>query len=426
MSAELDNQPTEQVDNEAQEEIEVQDDTETQAATETQPVAEAHPNITAEDFKKFGNPLQIIDELRKLNDIGHEEIFDRNLDKIYHHTKDSFESMNQNILYDMVEALTYTFHANYVNLEGHLSPDKLHPDRSPNFSGGIYSKTEWLLKLMIEYFLNPRLRFADLHILNSFTTGSITTDWICRSFMWFLAFINFYNHYIDAGLVTKNIRSDFKTKYHRYYKRRLPSLNPRIEIIIKGGIRKIDIEKELPVYALGALLYDVGKILHVNYYDNNAPYDEEKEKLHALAGFNLLAKTKQYSFPVLAMAAFHHEYYGGKRSYNFTNSLIAKLFHRERNDASILNYISFEARDFIDGSSFAFCPPKFMEIVDLYTELITKGKLTTAEALTTMKREYIAYSLQIDPILFEIFSEFMCKCELLDDAEKTQIDGIIY
>jgi hypothetical protein len=244
--------------------------------------------------------------------------------------------------------------------------------------------------------------------------------------MWFLAYITYYNQYIDAGLVTKNIRSDFKTKYDRYYKRRLPSLNPRIEIIIKGGIRKIDPEKELPLYAIGALLYDIGKILHLSYYDGNEATDEDKEKLHALAGFNLLAKSKQYSFPVLAMAAFHHEYYGGKKSYNFTNSLIAKLFHRERSDASILNFISFDAKDFIDGSSFAFCPPKFIEIIDVYAELITKGKLSTAEALTTMKREYIAYSLQIDPILFEIFSEFMFKCELINSAEKTQIDEIIF
>ena len=387
--------------------------------------------IDNEVFKKLGNPAKIIDDLKKLSDIDHEELFDKHIDKLYSYSKDSFQSMNQSILYDMVEILTYTFYANYVNIDhtfsqNNLHSDKLHLESSPNFSVGIYTKTGWVIKLMIEYFQNPKLRLADLHIINSFTTGSITTDLVSKSFIWLLAFVVYYNYYIDSGLVTKNIRSDFKNKYHRYYKRRLPSLNSRIEIVIKGGTRQIDLEKELPVYALGALLHDIGKIPHISCHDGDMQTTEDKLKLHTLAGFKLLAHTKQYAFPVLAMTAFHHEYYDGKKSYNLTNSLIEKLFNRKRTDASILNFVSYDVKDFIDGSAFAFFPPKLMEIIDTYTELTAKERLSTAEALIIMKHEYIAYSLQLDPILFEIFLEFMCKCELLNNNEKAKVDEIIY
>ena len=387
--------------------------------------------INNEAFKKLGNPEKIIDDLKKLSDIDHEELFDKHLDKLYSYNKDSFQSLNQDILYDMVEILTYTFYANYVNINNSLfqnssHSDKLRSENAPHFSVGIYTKTGWIIKLMIEYFQNPKLRLVDLRLINLFTTGSLTTDLVSKNFMWLLAFITYYNYYIDSGLVTKNIRSDFKNKYHRYYKRRLPSLNSRIEIVIKGGTRQIDIEKELPIYALGALLHDIGKIPHINCHDGNMQTTEDKLKLHTLSGFKLLAQTKQYTFPILAMTAFHHEYYDGKKSYNLTNSLIEKLFQRKRTDASILNFISYDVKDFIDGSAFAFFPPKFIEIIDTYTELISKEKLSTAEALIIMKREYIAYSLQLDPILFEIFLEFMCKCELLNNNEKAQVDEIIY
>jgi hypothetical protein len=371
------------------------------------------------ELEKLGNPAKIMEDLGKLNEIELEEFFDKYLDKLHSYNTDSFQSMNQDILNDMVEILTYTFYANYINL-------RLTSDNASNFSNRIHAKTGSVIKLMIDYFQNPRLRLADLYIINSFTTGSLTTDWVCRSFMWFLAYIIYYNHYIDAGLVTKNIRSDFKTKYYRYYKRRLPSLTPRIEIIIEGGVQKINPEKELPLYVLGALLYDIGKVPHINYHDGNESSNEDTQKLHALAGFNLLVKSKQYPFPILSMAAFHHEYYGGKKSYNFTNSLIAKLFRRERSEGNISNFISSDAKKFIDSNAFAFFPPKFLEVVDVYTGLISKGKHSTAEALTIMKREYIAHSLQIDPILFEIFMEFMYKCELLSNTEKTQIDEIIF
>jgi len=366
-------------------------------------------------------PKKIIEDIRKLDNIGRDELFDQNLEKLQAYTKDTFQSINQTVLNDMLEALTFTFCANYVNLEGFLSLNNTSP-----FSKEICTKTEWIIKLFIEYFQNPRLRLVDLRIIHSINTGSLTMDCVCRNFMWFVAYLAYYNQYVDAGLVTKNIRSDFKNKYYRYYKRRLPSLNPRIETIIKGGVRKIDPDKELPVYALGALLCDIGKMANIDLYDGEEPISDDKQKLHVLVGFNMLVKSKQYSFPVLAMTAFHHEYYGGKKSYNFTNSIISKLFHRERTDANLLNFISFEAKDFIAGSAFAFSAPKFLEIANVYTELTAKGNTSTLEVLSIMKREYIAHSLQLDPIFFEIFVEFMSKCDLINNAERAQIDGIIY
>ncbi|HNX60971.1 MAG TPA: hypothetical protein PKK43_17855, partial [Spirochaetota bacterium] len=236
----------------------------------------------------------------------------------------------------------------------------------------------------------------------------------------------FYNDYIDKGLVTKNIRGDFHERHLRFYKKRLPDMSLSIERIVKGGLRRIDAEKEIPQYAVGSLLYDIGKLPFIVYHDGTDDYDENIVKMHVLVGYNMIQSTRKYSFPVYAMAAFHHEYYGGKGSYNFTNPIVYKITKKKRMDEAAGYFISYDQKEFCDGTALAYFPCKMIEIVDVFNALVYKKANPPAEALKIMKKHFIAQSLKIDPIIFDIFVEFKIQCGSVTALIKDELNAIKY
>jgi HD-GYP domain-containing protein (c-di-GMP phosphodiesterase class II) len=194
---------------------------------------------------------------------------------------------------------------------------------------------------------------------------------------------------------------------------------------VKGGLRRIDIEKELPVYSVGALLYDIGKIPFAKYHDSNDGYDANIVKMHVLVGYNMILKTKKYQFVIAAMAAFHHEYYGGKGSYEFTNPILSKYNQKKRTDEKAQYFITYDEKEFRDGLALSLFPCKIIEIIDVYNALIYK-KNSHFEAMKIIKKNFITQSLKVDPLIFDIFLEFKHKCGLINAEERKEIDAIIY
>jgi hypothetical protein len=177
---------------------------------------------------------------------------------------------------------------------------------------------------------------------------------------------------------------------------------------------------------MGALLYDMGKIPLMGYYDGSKERDESAEKMHVLTGYNMIKRTQKYPFAVASMAAFHHEYYGGKGSYNFTNPIIKKITGINRKEAEARYFITYSDREFIMGEAMAFFPCKLMEVVDIFVGLTGKETVSYLSTVNTIKKEYIAQSLMVDPLVFEIFVAFLEKCGLLTPEEKNEMDSIIY
>ncbi len=371
-------------------------------------------------IEKYSNISEQVNVFKQMSVVEREEVLDKCIEDL-HEINNQSHRLDLRVIVKLVEIIANTFYANYINMEDNQSTVNV-----KNSSFGIFTKTEWMLKLLIEYFQSPYVKFEDYKHINSIKTGSSTVDSMCRSLLWFIGYCLFFNRYIDSGLITKNIRGDFKTKYLRYYKRRLPDLNVRLETVIKGGMRRIETQRELLLYSIGSLLYDIGKIPNVDYHDGDKVFDENMLKLHTLLGYNMLLRTKKYPFEVIAMAAFHHEYYGGRGSYNFTNPVLSKLLKRKRTDANVFNFITYEARDFIEGYALAYFPCKMIEIIDIYNALVGKREMSHFDAFFTMKKEFVALSLKIDPLLFEIFTEFICRCGLLTDNERQKVDAIIF
>ncbi len=371
-------------------------------------------------LEKYGDTNEMMKKYNLMSIEEREEILDKSIESL-HELQSKKTIIDIDSIVKMVDVIANTFYANYANLDDNLSSENV-----KNNIHGIFVKTEWVTQTIIELFKNNGSVYQSFQEIDQISTGSYTIDNMSRGLLWFIGFSLFYNDYIDQGLVTKKIRGEFKDKYSRYYKKRLHDDMTSIERIIKGGLKKIEVDKDLPLYAIGALLYDIGKIPFIGYHDGDDEYDESVVKMHVLLGYNMILKTKKYPFTVAAMAAFHHEYYGGKGSYNFTNPIISKLNQKKRTDDKVQYFITYDEKEFKDGVALAFFPCKIIEIIDIYNALTHSKRHSHFEAMTILKKSFIAHNFKIDPLIFEIFLEFKQKCGLITAGERKDIDAIIY
>lgn len=368
--------------------------------------------------EKFGKVEEQAALFRSMSVVEREEILDECISKLSEDDKE--KALDVELIVRMVEVITNTFHANNANLEDNITTDNVKDNIN-----GVLVKSNWIVKILISIFNRREYPYEGLSVIDKISTGSKTADHINKVFLKFISFCVFYNEFIDKGLFTKNIRGAYKDRYNRYYKKKFPGTEVTIERIFKDGVRRIDNEKEFHDYALGALLYDIGKISNISYHDGTAPYDEETVKRHALHGYNMLIKAKQYPFEATAMSVFHHEYYEGKGSYNFTKPLVSKLSGKKTAEENIKYFICYDKNDFLNGISLAYFPCKIIEIIDVFDALVAKKNYPVVEALTLMKKEFIAKTLKIDPILFRMFMEYIVRCGVIKNSEMENIDLII-
>ena len=369
-------------------------------------------------IKRYGEVQDNIKEFHLMSVTEREEVLDESIEKLHALTQGKIEFSLEYIL-KMVEVIANTFYTNYANLDDNLSSKNLKDNLT-----GIYIKTEWIIQIIITFFKDNTDAVKLLQTLDELKTGSYTIDQINKVLLIFINFCIFYNDYIDAGHVAKRIRGDFTVKYKEVYEKRLSIDEVTLEKIFKNGIRRIDPDKELKKFTLGALLYDIGKLADIDYHDSDAPYDEQTVKIHCLLSYNLITQTHEYPFIVSAIAAFHHEYYGGSGSYNFSNPLLSKLTNKKRTEENANYFISFEEKDFMDGDSLAFFPCKVIEIIDIFNALTSKKGQDYLNALKIMKKECIISELKIDPIIFEIFLDFLVSSEFIDESQRKELDTL--
>jgi|GEM_PF-544404 len=380
------------------------------------PKSERHQALV-EAIKKYGHTFEQIDKFQNLSIVEREEILDTSIETLHSLEKSKAEFDIESLI-RMVEVMANTFYANYANLEDNLSTDNV-----KNNLFGVYIKTEWIVKILIDFFKNDK-SWKNYKLIKEINTGSLTIDNMCKALLWFIGFGLYYNDYVDQGLFTKNIRGNFKEKLVRHYHRRLPDLNITIETVIKGGFRRINVEKDLLQYAIGALLYDIGKVPFISYHDGEEAYDHEMVKVHVLTGYNMILKTQKYSFPVVAMAAFHHEYYGGKGSYNFAAPIMGKLTGKKLDYSNVRYFLTYDEKEFKNGDALSFFPCKVIEIIDVFLALTGRKKMSYLEAFKVMKTDFVARNLQLDPLLLEMFLDFIGSCGILDKVERKEIDAI--
>ncbi len=320
-----------------------------------------------------------------------------------------YDKIDMDTINDLVDIVSDTWHINRSALNENTD-SKENEQSQMLFTQSLerlVEKTNVLVESILSLLNLDIMKYSDLNLIENISTGSVTVDHINKVLLRFIPYCVYYNEYFTSGRI-KKIRANFQKRFKNYYRDK----EVRLETIFKGGIRRLT-EEEMHAYSLGALLHDIGKLPEIDYHDNKGPDDRKKIMSHGPLSYNMIIKSKMFSWDVAYMALLHHEYYSDPSGYNFSVQLFPKLSKNKAEGSQVSFFISYDINDLKEGNAVAYFPAKVLEIIDVYDELIEKnlsgkgGGYTPEEALVIMMKDYIVKSLRLDPILFAIFVDFV-------------------
>ena len=170
-------------------------------------------------------------------------------------------------------------------------------------------------------------------------------------------------------------------------------------------------EREMNLYSVGALLHDIGKVKDLDYFEGANGRDYERIKKHLFNSYALVSQTSEYPLEVILTVALHHEYYGlGYGPYEHLHALKLKKYP----NFQIQRIMTYDAKAIDECEAFAYFPAKMLEIIDVYDALIDPARkyrggktFTPEEALNIMREDFIEKHVKLDPILYDVFVEFL-------------------
>ena len=234
-----------------------------------------------------------------------------------------------------------------------------------------------------------------------------------RVFIIFIEFMLYYNEQIDNHLNLRTI-INFNKKFKRFYenvfeKYEINKNNIKFNDIFKNGLKKIPIEN-IASFAAGAFWHDVVKVKELDYLNINKSKEYARRSTsHAIKGYQFLKLFRNYSDEISLIVEMHHEYYG------YGNGVI-EIINRQFNENKPLNpssLMSYNADDVQTLQSLAFFPAKVLEIIDLFDTTVMPQKIykrkdmNAEDAVKLIYDNYIIKETQLDPILFELFVDFL-------------------
>jgi len=296
----------------------------------------------------------------------------------------------------------------------------------------IMTETHSLINNLINMLAKGKSTFADLAMLEYVQTGSPTLNHMNRILIRFISFLFFYNSYfVKYSNEVKRFRAHFNTKFLPYYNRIMNnSQKVTLEIVFKDGIAPISNRQTFLEYAMGGLMHDIGKIPEIAYHDSDEGFDPVKARRHVFDTYNMLLQTKKFSNGVIAVGLLHHDYYGAPYGYNQVKTFVGKFSDRREQSRDVLfskNLISYNILDVAYGNSISYFPGKVLEIIDIYDAMTDpdkayrKSALQPEEALFEIRRQFLEKKNPgIDPILFNIFSDFLHSSALIKDPSSIE------
>jgi len=228
-----------------------------------------------------------------------------------------------------------------------------------------------------------------------------------------IAFLAYYNNFVSNRAAVINMRKALNAKYRQYYQNLLPYIDID-DIVLERVFQKgmIAIPPDLFVkWAVGFLVHDIGKADYVQYHEHEAAYERSIVIEHVKVGYNSIVSKTNYPKEASLITGYHHEYYGNPDGYGYYREHLEH--YRKLNPQARPEYcITFDLDSILDCHALAYFPAKILEIVDVYDSLtdpnrVYRKALTSEEALSMMREEFITKSLKIDPLLFELFVSFI-------------------
>ncbi|WP_297297335.1 HD domain-containing protein [uncultured Brachyspira sp.] len=253
--------------------------------------------------------------------------------------------------------------------------------------------------------------------LRNYSDGGIMSH-SNRVFISYVNFIAFYNNLINRRHLVHKIRTSYTNKYKKFYeqveavfsKDNICKNLATVEDCIDKGIKIIE-DREMNLYSVGALLHDIGKVKDLDYFEGANGRDYERIKKHLFNSYALVSQTSEYPLEVILTVALHHEYYGlGYGPYDH----LYKLKLAKHPSFQIQRIMTYDAKTIDECEAFAYFPAKMLEIIDVYDALIDPARkyrggktFTPEEALNIMREDFIEKHVKLDPILYDVFVEFL-------------------
>ncbi|MEI0538088.1 HD-GYP domain-containing protein [Brachyspira pulli] len=253
--------------------------------------------------------------------------------------------------------------------------------------------------------------------LRNYSDGGIMSH-SNRVFISYVNFMAFYNNLINRRHLVHKIRTSYTNKYKKFYeqveavfsKDNICKNLATVEDCIDKGIKIIE-DREMNLYSVGALLHDIGKVKDLDYFEGANGRDYERIKKHLFNSYALVSQTSEYPLEVILTVALHHEYYGlGYGPYDH----LYKLKLAKHPSFQIQRIMTYDAKTIDECEAFAYFPAKMLEIIDVYDALIDPARkyrggktFTPEEALNIMREDFIEKHVKLDPILYDVFVEFL-------------------
>jgi putative nucleotidyltransferase with HDIG domain len=330
----------------------------------------------------------------------------------------SKKDLSEDLLINLIEAVSDAFVLNKATFEENYEENS---NVSSDHIKAMAKNTTSLVQSIMSIFKNNSATNNFINMLGEKSTGS-TLDHMNSVFLIFLPLCYFYNSYFARGKIAR-LRSEYRSKYYKYYSRLIPDNPPEsLEDVFNGGMREIPMDKLLQ-FSIGALLHDIGKIDNIDYFEGDGVYDKKIIMKHAPISYNMIVKTREFDSEVALLAALHHEYYNDSAGYGISKILFPENTRKYKTPQHCLTYDIAEIKN---GRALAYVPIKLLEIVDVFDALTDKNRryrekeFTIDEALEIMKNDFIEKSLKIDPILFTIFLDYVNSHSVLKDKTLLQ------
>jgi len=289
-------------------------------------------------------------------------------------------------------------------------------DEDSGFLKRLVSETNQQVINLIDLMTKGKSTFRDLANLENIQTGSETLNHMNRILIRYISFMFFYNSYFQRySNEIKKMRAYFDRKFAPYYNKVTKETQRlSLEIVFKQGIMPVR-EKQLFVdFCLGGFLHDIGKIPNIQYHDEEDQYDPSKVVRHVFDGYNMLVKSKLFSWGVVSASLLHHDYYGSNIGFKQNKTFTSKFVDKRESSRSMeytKSFITYNILDVAYNNAFTYFPNKVLEIIDIFDSLQGKddGEEKDVEIiLQTIKEKYLNdKELGIDPILFNIYVDFL-------------------
>lgn len=234
-----------------------------------------------------------------------------------------------------------------------------------------------------------------------------------RVFLMGLEFLLYYNRQVITRGIANRIRIRFKRDYKEFYRELLPHLHEdyvSLEHVFYGGMAALS-ELEINKFATGFLVHDVGKADDIEYHEGESGFDKDTVERHVKIGYKAVMEKTNYPREAALITGYHHEYYGHPRGYGYFREFLEA--YKKSNPAATQDYVmSYAMEPVIDYQVLAYFPAKMLEVVDVFDSLTDPNRLyrkamQVDEALELIQDEFIVKNRKVDPILFDIFLDFL-------------------